>query len=81
MENFELKLEVETDNLVEVTEILVDYDITNEIIGNTEDGNILIHIEYDDDQQEGIGDLLNIAEIYENDDENTDEDDDEEEED
>lgn len=72
MENFKLKLEVETDSLVAATQTLVDYDITNEIIGSTEDGNIIIHVEYDDDQQEGIGDLLNIAEIYE-DDENDDE--------
>ncbi len=69
MENFELKLKVETDNLVEVTQTLVDYDITNEIIGNTEDGNIIINVEYDDDQQEGIGDLLKVAEIYEDEEE------------
>ena len=74
MENFELKLAVETDNLVEATEILVDYDITNEIIGNTEDDNIIIHIEYDDDQQEGVGDLLKIAEIYEDDEDDDEED-------
>ena len=65
MEEFELNLEVAPEKMGDFTEIIVDFEINNEIIGKTEDGNIIIQLKYDDDQQEGIGDLLEIAEVYE----------------
>ena len=65
MEEFELNLEVTPEKMGDFTETIVDFEINNEIIGKTEDGNIIIQLKYDDDQQEGIGDLLEIAEVYE----------------
>jgi len=65
MEKFELNLEVAPEKMGDFTETIVEFEINNEIIGKTEDGNIIIQLKYDDDQQEGIGDLLEIAEVYE----------------
>ncbi len=79
MEEFELHLEVVPNKMGDFTETLIDYEIDNEIIGKTEDGNIIVLVKYDNDQQEGIGDLLEIAELYELDDEDEDEDENEEE--
>jgi hypothetical protein len=77
MDTVELKLQVETENMAEFTKTLIEYDIDNEIVGHTEDDEIIIQIEYGFDQQDGVDELLQIAEIYEDEDE----DDDEEEED
>lgn len=74
MQEFELHLEVAPDKMGDFTETLVDFEIDNEIIGKTEDGNIIVQVNYDDDQQEGIGDLLEIAEVYELDEDEEDED-------
>ena len=65
MEEFELNLEVAPEKMGDFTETIVEFEINNEIIGKTEDGNIIVQLKYDDDQQEGIGDLLEIAEVYE----------------
>tara|TARA_R110001592_G_scaffold45430_4_gene145185 strand:- start:2608 stop:2835 length:228 start_codon:yes stop_codon:yes gene_type:complete len=75
MELDELDFEVKPKNLSEFIDILVDFDIDNEIIGQTEDENPIIHIEYDEDGEEAVGQLLEIGKIIEVDsDEDEDED-------
>lgn len=67
MEKVELKLQVETENMPEFTKILIEHDIDNEIIGHTGDSEIIIHIEYDESQESAVEDLLEIADIFEDD--------------
>lgn len=63
MEKNELDFEVKSKNLSEFIDILVDFDIDNEIIGQTDDNNPIIHIEFDEDGEEGVNQLLEIATI------------------
>lgn len=63
MEKNELDFEVKSKNLSEFIDILVDFDIDNEIIGQTDDNNPIIHIEFDEDGEEGVNQLLEIANI------------------
>jgi hypothetical protein len=67
MENVALKLQVETENVPEFTRVLIEHEIDNEIIGHTEDDDIIIQIEYGFEQQDGVDELLEISEIFEDD--------------
>ncbi|NQX97722.1 MAG: hypothetical protein HRT73_07555 [Flavobacteriales bacterium] len=65
MENVALKLQVETENVPEFTRVLIEHEIDNEIIGHTEDDDIIIQIEYGIEQQDGVDELFEISEIFE----------------
>lgn len=67
MENVALKLQVETENMAEFTSVLIEHEIDNEIIGHTEADDIIIQIEYGFEQQDGVDELLEISEIFEDD--------------
>jgi hypothetical protein len=67
MENVALKLQVETENIPEFTSVLIEHEIDNEIIGHTEADDIIIQIEYGFEQQDGVDELLEISEIFEDD--------------
>lgn len=79
MEEFELKLQVKAKKMPDFAVALMDFEIKNEIVGLTEDGDLIIQVEYDNDQQEGIGELLKVSEIFEDDFDEEDNFDDEEE--
>lgn len=65
---------VEPENLPEFIEILVDYEIDNEIIGQTEDNYPIIHIEFEEDNEEAIVQLMELGEVLETEEEEIDED-------
>ena len=67
MDKVTLKLEVETENMPDFTKILTEHEIENEIIGHTEENEIIIQIEYDFEQQDAVDELLEISEIFEDD--------------
>lgn len=70
----ELDFEVKPKNLSEFIEILVDFEIDNEIIGQTEDKHLIIHTEYDEFNEDAIEHLMELAEVVETEDEELDED-------
>lgn len=70
----EMDFIVKPKNLSEFIEILVDYEIDNEIIGQTEDKHPIIHTEYDEFNEDAIEHLMEIAEVVEREDEELDED-------
>jgi hypothetical protein len=78
MKKDELKFQVEAKNMPEFTSTLIDFEMDNEIIGITEDDEIIVHVIFDDDQQEGIGNLLQISTLFEDEDDDEIEEDEEE---
>lgn len=67
MEKAALKLQVAAKNMPEFTKILIENDIDNEIVGHTEDEELIIHVEYGEPQEEAVEDLLEFSEIFEDD--------------
>jgi hypothetical protein len=67
MDTVELKLQVETENMPEFTKTLIEHEIDNEIIGHTEEDDIIIQIEYGFEQQDGVDELLEISEVFDDD--------------
>jgi len=65
MDTVTLKIQVEAENIAEFTKTLIDHEIDNEIIGHTEDDDIIIQIEYGFEQEDGVDELLEISEIFE----------------
>lgn len=61
----ELDFMVKPRKLSEFIEILVDYEIDNEILGQTEDKYLIIHLEFDEDNEEAIEHLMELAEVVE----------------
>lgn len=68
----ELDFEVKPKNLSAFIEILVDFEINNEIIGQTEDKHLIIHTEYDEFNEDAIEHLMELAEVVETEDEELD---------
>jgi hypothetical protein len=67
MDTVELKLQVKANDMPEFTKTLVEYDIDNEIIGHTEDNEMIVQIDYGFEQQDAVDELLEISEIFEDD--------------
>jgi hypothetical protein len=67
MDTVELKLQVKANDMPEFTKTLVEYDIDNEIIGHTEDNEMIIQIDYSFEQQDAVDELLENSEIFEDD--------------
>jgi hypothetical protein len=59
--------EVEADELSEFVKILTENDLTNEIVGQSGEGEYFVSVDYEEDGQEAIGELLEIAVIADED--------------
>ncbi len=70
----ELDFVVKPKNLPEFIKILVDYEIDNEIIGQNDDNYPIIHIEYEQDHEEAIMQLMEVAKVVKTEDEELEED-------
>ena len=67
MSKVALKLQVAAENMPAFTKILTEHDIDNEIVGHTEEEELIIHVEYAEPQEGAIEDLLEFSEIFEED--------------
>jgi len=53
------------ESIAEVAELIAEHNITNEIQGANEDGNIILMVEYEKEDRKIIYELMDIAEVDE----------------
>ena len=51
--------------ITEVADLLAEHDLTNEIMGSTEDGEIIIEVQYEKEERKAVFELLELVEDYE----------------
>lgn len=55
---------IPTGILADVADKIVEHDLVNEILGSTEDGEIIVEISYEKNQRESVFDIQEIIEDY-----------------
>jgi len=54
--------------IAEFADLLAEYDLTNEIMGSTEAGEIIVEVQYEKEERQAVFELLELVEDYSADD-------------
>ena len=63
------KFNVGADNIMEFAEILGDNELTNEIIGTTDDNKLVIEVEYSRNERDAVNELMDLVDSEESEEE------------
>ena len=56
------EINVPVEIIAEFADLLAEHNLTNEILGSTEDGEIIIEVQYEKKERQAVFDLLELVE-------------------